>query len=103
MRPPVPLPLALCALLLLSGCELLGIPSPDRIAAQRDAEGKAIGAACRHDGRAVFAGWREMNDYMVENKLDVIAPTLPPPGAAKPEEAEAQSDSAPAAKGARRS
>jgi hypothetical protein len=118
MRPPVPLPLALCALLLLGGCELLGIPSPDRIAAQREAEGKAIGAACRHAGRAiedcytlnrradkaaVFAGWREMNDYMVENKLDVIAPTLPPPGAARPDEAEAQSLSAPAGKGARRS
>jgi hypothetical protein len=96
MRPPVPLPLVLCTLLLLSGCELLGITSPQRIAEQREAEGKAIGAACRHAGRAiedcytlnrradkaaVFAGWREMNDYMIENKLDVIAPTLPPPGA----------------------
>jgi hypothetical protein len=83
-------------LALLAGCELLGIESPEKVAAQRQAEGKAIGGACRHAGRAiedcytlnrradkaaVFAGWREMNDYMVENKLDVVKPTLPPPGA----------------------
>ena len=80
---------------LLVGCEMLGIQSPERIAAQREAEGKAIGGACRHAGRAiedcytlnrradkaaVFAGWREMNDYMVENKLEVVQPVLTPPG-----------------------
>jgi hypothetical protein len=64
---------------------------------KREAEGKAIGGACRHAGRAiedcyvlnkkadkgaVFTGWREMNDYMRENKIEVVAPVLPPPGAA---------------------
>ena len=47
----------------------------------------AIGAGCRHAARsveqcfalnkradraAVFAGWREMNDYMRENKLEAM-------------------------------
>lgn len=77
--------------LLLSGCEMLGIQSAERVAAQRESEGKAIGAGCRHAGRAiedcyalnrkadkgaVFAGWREMNDYMIENKIDPIKPEI---------------------------
>ncbi|RTL37477.1 MAG: hypothetical protein EKK49_05390 [Rhodocyclaceae bacterium] len=79
---------------LLSGCERLGIPDPSKAAAQTEAEGKAIGSACRHAGRAiedcftlnqgaskasVFAGWKEMNDYMAENKISEVAPQLPPP------------------------
>ncbi len=63
----------------------LGIESPEKLAAAREAEGKAIGGACRNAARgiedcfslnrkadkaAMFAGWREMNDYMRENKLD---------------------------------
>jgi hypothetical protein len=93
----------------LSGCDLLGIETATVAAAKREAEGKAIGGACRHAGRAiedcytlnrkadkgaVFAGWREMNDYMRENKIEEIAPTLPPPGAPAPAAAAA---SAPAA------
>ena len=50
-----------------------------------------IGGACRHAGRAiedcyaiykksdraaVFAGWRDMNDYMRENKIEPVAPQL---------------------------
>jgi hypothetical protein len=80
----------------LAGCDLLGIESPAAVATKREAEGKAVGGACRHAGRAIedcytlnrkvdkgamFAGWREMNDYMRENKIDVVAPVLPPPGA----------------------
>ena len=79
--------LAFTALMLacsmLMGCDVvtgaLGIESPEKVAAMREAEGKAIGGACRHAGRAiedcyalnkkaekasVFAGWRDMNDYM---------------------------------------
>lgn len=82
-----------CALL-ASACERIGIPDPTKIAAQAEAEGKAIGSACRHAGRAiedcftlnqsaqkaaVFAGWKEMNDYMVENKIAEVTPVLPPP------------------------
>jgi len=86
-------------LALLAGCEQLGIDSPEKAAATREAEGKAIGGACRHAGRAiedcytlnkkadkaaVFAGWRDMNDYMRENKIDAVAPVIPVQAAAKP-------------------
>lgn len=78
-------------LTLLAGCDMLGIESPEKVAATREADGKAIGGACRHAGRAiedcyalnkkadraaVFAGWREMNDYMRENKIDEVRPQL---------------------------
>jgi hypothetical protein len=81
------------SLLLLAGCDLLGIEGASAVAARRTAEGQAIGAACRHAGRAIedcygmnkkadkaamFAGWREMNDYMRENKIEVVAPAPPP-------------------------
>ncbi len=71
--------------LVLGGCDQLGLESASAVAAKRDTEGKAIGAGCRHAARsveecyglnkradksAVFAGWREMNDYMRENKID---------------------------------
>jgi hypothetical protein len=77
------------ALTTLSGCDMLGIESASQIAARKEAEGRAIGGACRHAGRAIeecysmnrradkaaiFAGWREMNDYMIENKMDEVAP-----------------------------
>jgi hypothetical protein len=76
---------------LLGGCDMLGIDSPEKIAATREADGRAIGGACRHAGRAiedcyaiyrkadrasVFAGWRDMNDYMRENKIEPVAPQL---------------------------
>ena len=101
--------LALAALTLagLAGCDQLGIESASVLAARREAEGKAIGGACRHAGRAIedcyalnkkadkgaiFAGWREMNDYMVENKIEVVKPTLPPPGAPTPKAVAADED-----------
>lgn len=79
----------------LMACDKLPIPDPNRAAMQKELDSKAVGGACRHAGRAledcyrlnpkaskaaVFAGWREMNDYMTENKLDVVLPTLPPRG-----------------------
>ena len=90
-HPVVALLLACPALLLVAGCDMLGIESPEKIAAAREADGKAIGSACRHAGRAiedcftiykkadrsaVFAGWRDMNDYMRENKIEPVAPQL---------------------------
>lgn len=90
------LPLALLAS--LTACDqvaaLLELPDPGKEAAMQEAEGKAIGGACRQTGRsvedcyalnpkapkaAVFAGWREMNDYMTENKIEVVTPTVPTP------------------------
>lgn len=80
------LPVALT--LLLAGCEIPGL-GPDPRIAQREADGKAIGGACRHAVRgiedcyglnekalktSVFEGWKEMDQYMRENKIEGIAP-----------------------------
>jgi hypothetical protein len=86
---------ALCVLpLALAGCDLLGVEPASAVAARKEAEGKAVGGACRHAGRAiedcytlnkradkaaVFMGWREMNDYMRENKIETISPQIPTP------------------------
>lgn len=89
-RPLLPLLLSLLPAL-LAGCDMLGIETPAVVTAKREAEGKAIGGACRHAGRAIedcytlnkkaekaaiYAGWREMDDYMRENKLEPVAPQL---------------------------
>ena len=86
--------LAVLALPLLGGCDALGIESTEQVAAKKEAEGKATGSACRHALRAiedcytlnpkavrsaVFAGWREMDEYMRENKIEGIAPVVPRP------------------------
>ncbi len=78
--------LPLCGLL-LAGCEQLGIEDPAKIAEARDAEGRAVGGACRHSGRAledcyklnsraskaaIYAGWRDMDTYMRENNIAVV-------------------------------
>ena len=91
----IALALMIATPLWLSGCDMLGIESASVIAGRKEADGKAIGGACRHAGRAiedcfalnrkadkaaVFAGWREMNDYMRENKIEAVAPSLPAPG-----------------------
>ena len=77
----------------LAGCDQLGLESASQAAARREAEGKAVGGGCRQAARsieacyeqngradkaAVFAGWREMNDYMRENQLEA----MPAPGPA---------------------
>jgi hypothetical protein len=74
-----------------TGCNLFGSEAAEAAVARREADGKAVGGACRHAGRAiedcytlnrradksaVYAGWREMNDYMRENKLEPVAPQL---------------------------
>jgi hypothetical protein len=92
MRPRIRLLVLLCVPL-LAGCEmlydLLDIPDPQARAAAAEAEGRAIGGGCRHSGRAledcysmnpqaskaaIFAGWRQMNDYMIENNLQEVPP-----------------------------
>lgn len=86
--------MCLLAGLPLAGCDQLGIETPAKSAERQEAEAKAIGSACRHamraiedcyvlnpkaDKSAVFAGWREMDEYMRENKLEGVAPTVPRP------------------------
>ncbi len=85
--------LLLAVLLLLTGCDQLkeraGIRDPARV----EAEGKAIGGACRHAGRgledcyqlhpdasipAIYAGWKEMTEYMAKNNIEAVEPTILP-------------------------
>jgi len=81
--------LIVLAVLSCAACDQLGLTTSK----SSEAEGNAIGAACRQAGRAledcyqlnpqapkasIFAGWKEMNDYMTEQKLEVVRPTLPP-------------------------
>ena len=74
--------------LLLVGCDIPGM-GPDPRIAQREADGKAIGGACRYAMRgiedcyqlnerasktAIFTGWKDMDQYMRENKMEGQAP-----------------------------
>lgn len=83
----------LLSALLLTGCDQLGIETPAVANARKDADSKAIGGACSHAGRAIedcyslnkkadkaamYAGWREMSEYMRENKLEPVLPVIPP-------------------------
>jgi len=84
---------AACVLLALtlSGCDQLGIDTPAKIEERVVAESKAVGGACRHAMRAIedcysmnpkaqkaaiADGWREMDEYMRENKLEGVTPTI---------------------------
>ena len=81
----------------LNGCDIiqqqLGIEDQVAKAARTDAEGKAVGGACRQSGRAIedcyaiyswlpkaaiYEGWRDMDAYMRDNKLETVEPQLPP-------------------------
>ena len=77
--------MVLAGLSLLAGCDKIPGLGPDPRVAQRDAEAKAIGGACRHALRgledcytlnpkaskaSVFAGWKDMDGYMRENKIE---------------------------------
>jgi hypothetical protein len=90
----------------LSGCDMLGGEAAEKLAAAKEAEGKAIGGACRHAGRAIedcyalnkkadkasiFAGWRDMNDYMRENKIEAVPSQVMAKSEAKSAEAKAES------------
>ncbi|WP_374408209.1 hypothetical protein [Hydrogenophaga sp.] len=95
--------LCLSAASLLTGCDMLGIESTAQIAERKEAEGKAIGSACRHAVRsiedcfrsnpkagkaAVFAGWKDMDQYMRDNQIV----GMPNTAIASPEDAAAQGE-----------
>ena len=88
----------LLAALCLTGCDQisqrLGMEDPAAKEARLEPEARAVGSACRHSGRAIedcyaiygwlpkagiYAGWREMDEYMRQNQIETIAPQLPPP------------------------
>lgn len=77
--------------LLLAGCEIPGL-APDPRIAQREADARAIGSACRHGVRnieecynlneaaskaEIFTGWKDMDQYMRENKIEGIRASAP--------------------------
>jgi len=90
---------------LLAGCEIPGIyPDPKVLA--READAKATGGGCRHALRsledcytlnpkspraAIFAGWREMDQYMRENKIEGVQAVIPAPKTETTEESVASS------------
>lgn len=105
--------LLIALILLLAGCEQLGLENQAAEQAREEAEGKAIGGGCRQTGRpleecyqnnrksskaAIYAGWREMDAYMRENKIEEIKSDSPmklPPGSTRPSEsAEETADAA---------
>ncbi len=79
--------------LLLAACDIPGM-GPDPAIARREAEAKAIGGGCRHGLRsiedcynlnerasksAIFEGWKEMDQYMRENKIEGVRSSEPKP------------------------
>lgn len=78
----------------LSFAAMLGLSACDQVNEQLNKQkenGKAIGAACRHSGRAledcyrrnsktpkadIYAGWREMNEYMLDKRIDIVPPPM---------------------------
>jgi hypothetical protein len=100
-----------CSALLLAACDIPGL-GPDPRIAMREAEGKAIGGACRYAVRgieecyelnpkalktAVFEGWREMDQYMRENKIEG-QPANPPSDKAATDKPGTETGKAPAGK-----
>ena len=102
--PAAALPLRLLAVaattLLLAGCEIPGV-YPDPKLVQREADAKATGGGCRHALRgledcytlnpkapraAVFAGWKEMDQYMRDNKIEGTPSAQPATPAAQEEQ-----------------
>lgn len=76
---------------LLVGCEMPGDAALQQKLASIEADSRAIGSACKQAGRAIedcytlnpkaskaaiFAGWKDMNDYMRDNKLDIVKPEI---------------------------
>lgn len=110
--------LIFAALLTLAACDQinqkLGLEDPALKEARQEAEAKAVGSACRHSGRAIedcyaiyawlpkagiYTGWREMDEYMRDNKIETIAPQLPPaepPGTRKKKKPEKPASEEPA-------
>lgn len=100
--------LPLCSVLLLAACNKIPGLGPDPRVAQREEEAKAIGGACRYALRgledcytlnpkapkaSVFAGWKDMDAYMRENKLEGTPSVLgKADGASKPERSERSGD-----------
>ena len=89
-------PLILAISLLLAGCDNIAALMADPKVAQREADAKAVGGACRFGMRsiedcytlnakasksAVFTGWKDMDQYMRDNKVEGIPSKMEKAGA----------------------
>lgn len=99
--------------LLLGGCDLAELLADPRVA-QREADAKAIGGACRFGLRsiedcyslnpkaskaAIFTGWKDMDQYMRDNKVEgVEAKIVQTPPVPKTEVIEEAADETPKSK-----
>lgn len=112
---PNHLPRALAIALLplvLAGCKIEDIPGlgPDPRTIARESEAKAVGGACRHAMRGledcytlnpkspkalVFAGWKDMDEYMRSNKIEGVPSVL---GQSAPEKRAPEADSSSASR-----
>lgn len=78
--------LLISIVLLLGGCDLAALLADPKVA-QREADAKAIGGACRFGMRsiedcyalnekasksAIFTGWKDMDQYMRDNKVEGV-------------------------------
>ena len=88
MSHPPPFLLLLPFLIAVGACDQIAVLDGTKA---READALAVGSACRQSGRAledcfvmypdspkaqVFAGWKEKNDYMTSNKIEVVVPSL---------------------------
>lgn len=84
---------ALVSVFFLTACDIPWINSGDS-PEKKESDGKAIGSACRYALRgiedcytlnkegsksAIFAGWKEMDQYMRDNKIEGAPSVIPPP------------------------
>ena len=85
-QPFRPLMLVTCAMSMwLAGCNEIPGLGPDARTVAKEQESKAVGSACRHAMRGiedcytlnpravknhVFSGWKEMDEYMREHKIE---------------------------------
>jgi hypothetical protein len=82
-----PILLSIALVTMLSGCDKLETMLADPKIAQRIADSKAIGSACRYGLRSIedcyalnekaskasiFDGWKEMDQYMRDNKIEGV-------------------------------
>ena len=82
-----PILLSMALLTMLAGCDKLETMLADPKIAQRIADSKAIGSACRYGLRSIedcyalnekaskasiFDGWKEMDQYMRDNKIEGV-------------------------------
>ncbi|MDY7578171.1 hypothetical protein RGU70_07540 [Herbaspirillum sp. RTI4] len=101
----------LTCVLSLSACDFINnFNKPKMTPEQERAEGIALGAGCRHSGQTledcyqrnpdstkagIFAGWKEMHEYMASKNIQTVFAVVPPP---KMEEGDKPADKDAAAK-----